>query len=118
VGQHDLGLRRDQVLEGLVAGEPAAGGDDAGGEQVLQGPGTRHGGADQVHRVADLGLGQDGEQGVAPAREGPVDGGSGQAGGLGHVVEGGLGDAPTGDAGERRVEDPVLGRAGVEQLHR
>jgi hypothetical protein len=108
VGQDEVGLVLDEVGEGAVALEEAGGGGHAGHQHVLgivAGPGE--GAVDRRSEALDLAV-QDGpQQLLLAALEGAVDGGPAAARFPGHVLQGGLRDAPAGDAPEGGLANGV-----------
>ena len=86
--------------------------DDRVGECFGPAGSPEHAIREGVHLAVEGGR----EQGIA-AGEAAVDGGPGAAGLAGDVVEGGLGDADPGDAGQGRIEDPVRLRVRFRRHH-
>ena len=113
VREHQLGLEREQELQGLVLAQLPGGADDHRDHCVLErGLGVtgfaNTGG--EARRLANEG---DPHQ-LPLAAEVAVQGGPGAAGLAGDVVERRLGEPVPGDAGERGSDRAVLDRGGRE----
>ena len=111
--QDDLGLVLDEVLErGVAVARPAPTPAMPTARRPASVASLDEAGAEVGEEADELAFGRREHQAVLAARHDPVDGGAAAAGLAGDVVERGLGDAPPGDAHERRVEDPRIEGAG------
>ena len=113
VRQDQPGLVGQQVAERLVRGEPAGRLDDAGDQHVLEVMGLAHDDGQRREQAGHLGLDHGAQDAVLAPREGPVDGGPGQPGLPGDVVDGALGHALAGQAAQGGVDDADPGRGAV-----
>ena len=94
-----------QVAQGPVRPQPAGRLDHARHQHVLEVARLAHGDGQRREQPGHLGLDDGGEDALLAPREGPVDGGPGQAGGPGDVVHRGLGDPLAGQAAQGAVDD-------------
>ena len=113
VGQDGARLVGQQVGQRLVRAELAGRLDHAGHEHVLEVVGLAHDDGQRREEAGHLGLDHGGEDVLLAPGEGPVDGGPGEAGLAGDVVDRGLGDALAGQAAQRAVDDADPGRGAV-----
>ena len=93
--------------------EPAGRLDDAGDQDVLEVVGLPHDHGQRREQAGHLGLDHRAQDAVLALREGPVDGGPGQPGLPGDVVDRALGHALPGHAAQGAVDDADPGRRAV-----